>query len=152
MNLEIITYSNEFEEKLMQIFDLLSPDFFDASERSDYRHYLRTKKEDYYIVLNNAICVAAGGINYESEHKKAFISWDIVHPDFHGKGIGRKLMQHRLKRIHSHSNAEQIIVRTSQLVYPFYEKQGFVLEKMVKDFWAAGFDLYQMSLEATKKI
>lgn len=152
MDIEIKTYSTEFEETLIQIFDLLTPTFFDASERSDYRHYLRQEKEDYYIVLNNEICVAAGGINYEPERKKAFISWDLIHPDFHGKGIGRKLMQHRLKRIQSHSNAEQIIVRTSQLVYPFYEKQGFVLEKTVKDYWAEGFDLYQMSMKIAKKI
>ena len=40
-----------------------------------------------------------------------------------------------------------IIVRTSQLAYQFYGKVGFELEKVEKDFWAAGFDLYLMRLE-----
>jgi ribosomal protein S18 acetylase RimI-like enzyme len=39
-----------------------------------------------------------------------------------------------------------IIVRTSQLAYKFYQKVGFELEKTEKDFWAKGFDLYQMKM------
>ena len=42
------------------------------------------------------------------------------------------------------SSVQTLIVRTSQLVYRFYEKQGFELEKVVKDYWAEGYDLYLM--------
>jgi len=35
-------------------------------------------------------------------------------------------------------------VRTSQFVYGFYEKHGFELKKVVKNYWAQGFDLYDM--------
>ena len=37
-----------------------------------------------------------------------------------------------------------ITVRTSQLVYKYYEKFGFQTKEIIKDFWAKGYDLYRM--------
>jgi hypothetical protein len=37
-------------------------------------------------------------------------------------------------------------VRTTQLVYPFYQKLGFEIRKSEPDFWAPGFDLVEMEL------
>ena len=38
-------------------------------------------------------------------------------------------------------------LRTTQLAFQFYEKMGFELDKTKKDFWAKGFDLYQMKMK-----
>lgn len=40
-----------------------------------------------------------------------------------------------------------IVVRTTQLVYGFYEKRSFKLEKVEKDYWAKNYDFYQMQLK-----
>jgi len=40
-----------------------------------------------------------------------------------------------------------VMVRTTQLMYRFCQKSGFELIKTEKDFWAEGFDLYQMELK-----
>jgi hypothetical protein len=37
-----------------------------------------------------------------------------------------------------------ISVRTTQLVYPFYQKFGLELREVVKDYWDIGFDLYRL--------
>lgn len=46
--------------------------------------------------------------------------------------------------------SDKIVVRTTQFGFRFYEKVGFQLENVEKDFWAQGFDLYQMSVELKK--
>ena len=70
-----------------------------------------------------------------------------VIPIFKGKGIGKQLVQHRIEVIKTKPDIERIIVRTSQLVYQFYEKCGFQLITVKKDFWAKGFDLYKMEIK-----
>jgi len=72
------------------------------------------------------------------------ISWDIIKPNQHGKGIGTKLTQHRIQYINTKPDLEKILVRTSQHTYQFYEKMGFKFLKVEKDYWAEGFDLYEM--------
>jgi [ribosomal protein S18]-alanine N-acetyltransferase len=58
----------------------------------------------------------------------------------------KKLTQYRINQINENPKIELIVVRTTQLVYKFYEKMGFKLEKVEKDFWAKNFDLYQMQM------
>ncbi|EMR01507.1 hypothetical protein ADICEAN_03364 [Cesiribacter andamanensis AMV16] len=46
--------------------------------------------------------------------------------------------------LRQHPEVATIVVRTSQLVYRFYEKGGFTLKEVVQEYWAPGFDLYYM--------
>ena len=54
------------------------------------------------------------------------------------------MLNHRIEKLRNISSIKKIIVRTSQLVYKFYEKQGFVLLEVKKDYWADGLDMYKM--------
>ncbi len=64
----------------------------------------------------------------------------------HGKGIGKDLLDYRINQIMSRKKYSQIVVRTSQLAYKFYEKFGFVLKEVDKNFWEQGLDLYLMEV------
>lgn len=114
--------------------------------------YLESEVEDYYVYVEDSIIIGAGGINYFPDENIARISWDMIDPKHQGKGIGRKLVQHRIDHLNKNPNIDYIVVRTIQLVYPFYEKMGFKMDKIEKDYWAKGFDLYQMKMSNTFRI
>jgi GNAT superfamily N-acetyltransferase len=89
--------------------------------------------------------IGSGGINFPVQNS-ATISWDIVHPDFHGMGLGSRLLNYRIEQLKEIKDVQNIKVRTSQFVYEFYEKNGFKLLNKVDDYWAKGFHLYEMEL------
>ena len=64
-----------------------------------------------------------------------------------GSGIGKKLTQHRINYLKGNSQIEIIRVRTSQHAYKFYEKMGFKLEKIKRNYWAKNFDMYIMQMK-----
>lgn len=133
-------------EKLLLLFDLNSPAYFAVEEKVDFIDYLENKKEKYFVFEKDGEIIGAGGINFFPEKKTARIAWDMVHPAHHGKGIGGQLTSHRFQVIKAMGVFEKIVVRTSQHAHLFYEKMGFILKKTEKDFWAKGFDLYEMEI------
>ncbi|HZF63296.1 MAG TPA: GNAT family N-acetyltransferase [Chitinophagaceae bacterium] len=82
--------------------------------------------------------ICCGGFNFSEEGAKAKISWDILHPDYQRKGVGSKLLQFRIHKLKEIETVKNISVRTSQLVFQFYEKHGFELKEVVKNYWAGG--------------
>ena len=137
-------YTLSDKKKLIQLIQLNTPTYFDPSETKEYDDYLDQEIEDYFVVEEDSMMIAAGGINYMYDQKIARISWDMVHPEHQGKGIGSLLLQHRLTHLQGNPNIEIIEVRTSQLTHKFYGKSGFKLVEIKENFWAPGFDLYAM--------
>ncbi len=137
-------YTPNDREAILQIFNQNVPDFFAPSELKDLIHYLDHELEDYFVYEEDGALLGAGGINYFPEERKAYISWDFVADAAKGRGIGSQLVTHRLQHIQDNPTIQQIIVRTSQLAYRFYEKCGFTLKETQKNYWAEGFDLYYM--------
>lgn len=140
-------YTPEDKEQLLELLDLNTPLYFAASEKQDFILYLAEHLEDYFVVELEGKIMGCGGINYFAGQTEARLSWDIIHPEFQGKGIGKALAQYRISHIKSTTPVHILYVRTSQHVYKFYQKMGFTLEKTEQDFWAKGFDLYQMRLD-----
>lgn len=94
----------------------------------------------YYVLVTNDRIVGCGGINFADDKTVGKISWDIIHPDYQGKSLGKQLLEYRIDKLKSIDRVRKITVRTSQLVYKFYQKQGFVLKATHKDYWAKGID------------
>lgn len=142
--MKIRFYQQTDEEALINILRTLVPRYFAREEVTDFRKYLETSLEDYYVVEIDNTIVGAGGINYNHEEGLATLSWDFIRSTHHGRGIGRLLVAHRLQRIATHENISKIQVRTSQHTNLFYEKQGFVLQEIIEDYWSPGYHLYYM--------
>lgn len=140
-------YSEKDKSALVNLFRLNTPQFFDPSEEKDFIHYLDYETEDYFVLEQNDQIIGCGGINYFPQQNTARLSWDMIHPDYKRQSLGKLLTEHRLKHIRKNSGIDRVVVRTTQLVYKFYERMGFQLQKVENDFWAKGFDLYQMELD-----
>lgn len=142
----VVKYSKSDKEEVIKLLRHNTPEYFDASEETEFIEYLDNEIEDYFVVKDDSNIIGCGGINYFPNEKSARISWDMIHPDFQGKGIGKLLCEHRINLIKVNTEIKLIIVRTTQLVSKFYAKMGFDLEKVEKNFGAKGFDLHQMEL------
>lgn len=146
--MEIRKFELRDREKVLQILRLNTPEYFSPSEENDLIHYFDFHADNYYVLENEHGLIGAGGFNISADRKTGNLSWGMVHPAYQGTGVGSKLMRYRIQRITEIDSVQVISVRTSQLVFKFYEKFGLELREVVKDYWAAGFDLYHMDCPA----
>ena len=146
MDIGIRPYTDVDKVAVLSLIKLNTPLYFAESEAMDFAHYLDHEKEMYFVACIDGEVVGCGGINFEDNHNLAKISWDMVHPLYHGKNVGTKLLKYRLDIIQNQFSCQKVQVRTSQQAFRFYEKNGFSLTQVTKDYWAPGFDLYDMTL------
>ncbi|MDR0230094.1 MAG: GNAT family N-acetyltransferase [Flavobacteriaceae bacterium] len=144
MNIQIKPYNDHDEQALLAIIQLNVPTYFAQEEVEDLREYLRHHIDMYFTVFDNDTIIGGGGINRTKETKLGALSWAFLHPDYQQKGIGGLLLEHRLNILKQDADVETIRVRTSQVVYPFFEKKGFKTIDVQADYWAKGLDLYEM--------
>ncbi|MCT4579928.1 MAG: GNAT family N-acetyltransferase [Flavobacteriales bacterium] len=141
-------YTEKDFDKVVQLLRLNTPQFFHPSEEKDFIHYLTHLKEDYLVVEQDNDVVGAGGINYcVGDDQEVRFSWDVVHPNYQGKGIGKSLVEYRIDWVKNNRKEKKVVVRTSQLATLFYQKFGFKLQTITQNFWAEGLDLYLMHLK-----
>ncbi|MFM9056317.1 MAG: GNAT family N-acetyltransferase [Bacteroidota bacterium] len=141
----IRVYEPKDKEEVIDLIRLNTPDYFAVQEEQDFSNYLETERELFYVLLLDRKIAGCGGINFSDKRTTGILSWDIIHPAHQGKSLGTTLMKHRMDQLRSLGGIQKITVRTSQVAYRFYEKQGFELLEIVKDYWAEGFDLYNMA-------
>lgn len=133
---------------ILELLRLNTPQYFHPSEEKDLIDYLDNKRDAYFVVEDDHKIVGCGGYNLGfNKGKAARISWDMIHPDTQGCGIGSLLTNYRIEQLKRQPGIERIIVRTSQLAYQFYAKFEFRLDNIVEDYWSHGYHLYEMSIE-----
>lgn len=145
-------YKPSDKEDLLVLLRLNTPLYFDPSEEKDLIDFLENEIEEYFIVVVENKIIGAGGFNLLDNKTRAAISWDFIHPDYQKKGVGSTLIYFRMNEIQKIQSVRTVSVRTSQLVYKFYEKFGFKVRETVKDYWARGLDMYRLDCEVNKII
>ncbi|MEZ4920597.1 MAG: GNAT family N-acetyltransferase [Saprospiraceae bacterium] len=139
-------YTEEDKQRLIEILRTNIPQYFAPSEEQDFIEYLDKHRDLYFVLELKGRVFGAGGINRFPDTGIARISWDMIHSDMQYKGLGSQLVRYRIDEIKKDPSIHKIVVRTSQHVYSFYENLGFDLLHTEPDFWAPGFDLYQMEM------
>ncbi|HEX8546344.1 MAG TPA: GNAT family N-acetyltransferase [Cytophagaceae bacterium] len=143
-------YRDSDKDRLISILRSNTPKYFASEEEVHLSSFLENELQMYFVIEVQLQIVGSGGINFDKNNILAVLSWDLIHPDFQNKSLGTLLVNYRLQLLKTHNTIERISVRTSQHVYKFYEKQGFVLQSIENDYWAIGFDLYEMSMSRAK--
>lgn len=137
-------YEPADKEGVLNLIRLNTPEYFAPQEEADLSEYLDSGREIYYVLLFEGKIAGCGGINFADNRTTGKISWDIIHPACQGISLGTKLLLYRMGKLKSIGGIQKITVRTTQMAYGFYEKYGFELKEIKKDYWAEGFDLYSM--------
>ncbi|WP_099291381.1 GNAT family N-acetyltransferase [Butyricimonas sp. Marseille-P3923] len=150
-SITIREYKSIDKSSVMNLIRLNTPEYFAPEEENDFSKYLDNERELYYVLLFNEKIVGCGGINFAENKTIGKISWDILHPEYQGKSLGTRLLEYRIEKLESIKSVQKITVRTSQVAYQFYEKQGFELKEIKKDYWAKGFDMYKMEYSYPKR-
>ena len=146
----IRNFRAEDKPSLFEVLSSNTPQYFSFDEKQDFDRYLDKEIEAYFVVENKHQIVGCGGINLNLEQAHGVISWGMIHADFHRQNIGGELLKYRLAYLIERYRLDKITVRTSQMVYLFYQKHGFELIEIKKDFWAQGIDLYLMEIDLHK--
>lgn len=129
--------------------------FFARSELPQFENWLdgRDKKqlayrnndeEHYYVVEQYNRIIGCGGFYVSIKDKKAIMCWGMIESDLHHKGFGRMFMKYRLELIEKLHPGFTVTLDTTQFSYQFFEKLGFKVTKITKNFYAEGLDRYDM--------
>ena len=68
----------------------------------------------------------------------------MVDGNYHKNGVGRYLTEYRIRKITTEYPKSDVLLNTTQHTFRFYEKFGFKITKMTKDYYALGLDRYDM--------
>lgn len=137
-------YDHRDKDRLITLFRLNTPEYFSPIEEAGLHTHLDTQSDTHFVAETEGHIVGTGGFLIIEDGRTAIICWDFVHPEYHGRGVGTALMDHRIGLIRQIPGVDTLFVRTSQLVYPFYARFGLEVCEVVKDYWDTGFDLYAM--------
>ena len=138
-------YTNGDRAACLALFDSNVPDFFAASERTEYAKFL----DDLpcpYLVLSSAGdgVIAAGGYYVTEEADVGALAWGVVTRAWQRRGVGAELLQLRLARLRA-SGVNTVRVRTSPRSQHFFERSGFRLVQVVPQGFATS-DLVELHL------
>ena len=131
---------------LIEIFTLNIPKYFHEKELIDFKKYFNSKNiENYFALISKGKILGGAGYAYENK-ETANICWVFVDPRYHNKGLGTKLVNNCMDILKTNEKLNTIQLECSNITYKFYEKLGFKVKYIKKDYWPNNDDLYFMKL------
>jgi ribosomal protein S18 acetylase RimI-like enzyme len=131
----------------LALFDSNAPRFFDPSERAGFEQFLDEMRWPYQVIEREGRVVACGGHAVEPDGRTVSLCWGMVEQGLHGQGLGRRLTEARLAAARAEPGVTAVRLDTGQHTTGFYERFGFVIERVVRDGYAPGSDRFDMRLD-----
>lgn len=134
------------KERLLEIFKLNTPKYFDKKEVKDFEDYLEQKGETYLTLEIDNKIVGGAGYYVNKDDNSGSITWIFFDPIYSSQGLGKQVVDYCLGLLGKEKNVAKFVVTTSQLAFKFFEKFGFGVNRIEKDYWGVGLDLYVMEM------
>ena len=140
-------YKSTDHEDCLAALDANTPDYFAPGERVDFEKFLDEIPGMYLVIEDAGRVIGCGGYIPLPETREAHTSWGMVHPDYKGRGLGRRLLEARLDAVRATGDADRIRVITSPATASFFTTYGFEETRREKDGITTGIDLVEMWLD-----
>ena len=155
-------YTPADKEKCLEIFRSNCPQFFDNSELALFDTWLNHQsgegpayhsptytdsEKDAYFVLEtpeNGL-IGCGGFYIVKKENEARLAWGMIHAGFHHRGYGTQLYRHRYDCITRDWPGYKLTMGTSQHTFPFYEKMGLQVTRIIPSGYGETLDRYDMT-------
>lgn len=123
------------------------PAFFSASDESWFESALDEPDGPNFVVSDEGKVVGFGGYEVSDTYNSAVLVFGQVHADWHGKGLGRQLLLHRIAHLKAQARpTKYLVVDTILRVAPFYVKHGFEIVAHWKEGFRDGTDRIDLRL------
>jgi GNAT superfamily N-acetyltransferase len=145
--MEVRPYCVEDLPAVVKIFRSNIPKYFGPGEENGLHDFLNgPDSAEYYVVEVDGEVVGAGGIalNDDLDPPTVSLCWGMVRADHIGTGLGRALVEFRLRLAEEKYPGIPLTIGTSQHTRGFYEKFGFRLVDHTPDGFGPGIDICSM--------
>lgn len=135
----------------LALFDSNCPPYFVLEERQPYINWLQEKALDgrYFVLEQDQQVLACGGWYWDEAEGGLSLSWGMVHQDHHKKGLGTALTRYRVQAGLAAFPKSIFRLCTSQYTEAFYQRMGFVTQKITPNGFGEGMDRYDMTTQKT---
>ncbi len=149
--MKIRVYQPEDRAACLSIFDSNAPEYFAPTDRDEFAAFLDSPNGVYLVgEVDSKGIVACGGWYVDETQARAGLAWGMVKLALQGRGCGQLLLKERIRQIKADGRAQTIRVRTTQLVQVFFEHNGFVETRRIKDGFGEHLDFVEMELNLNK--
>ncbi len=112
------------------------PAFFSAEDEAWFASALDEPDGPNFVVEADGHVVGFGGYEVSESYNHAVLVFGQIHADWHAKGLGSLLLQHRIAHLKQHARpTKYLIIDTTLKVAPFYVHHGFE----IVSHWREGF-------------
>ncbi len=150
-NLVCREYATKDKSACVGIFASLTPRYFRAGELKDFIAFLNGLDHDRcrFGVVEDADgkIIGCGGMWIEREKGVASLCWEMVHQENQGQGIGKFMLEARLRWLDEYPEINHVIASAAAHSSGFFTKQGFETYHVQSDYFGPGQDLHDMKLK-----
>lgn len=147
----IRAYQSSDRERCLEIYRTneerrhVPPGYFE-----EFETFLEDDQLARVIVESAGSVIGIGGIQYWQNWGQAFLSFGLIHPDFHRRGFGSILLLSRLVLLEIADRSITVFLQATENSRPFFKKIGFVDTPSGHD--AHGTAFYNCHLALTRSL